>query len=137
MIKTLTARYRNPIYLFVNLLLPLYAALILLVVYHPFQGDLVCFTREGVEEIPGCTGQGEPGDDYCTVRPYASYLTYKGNGRTHLGLCEGDYDNDDDCATSFYCFKRRKFDPVPGCEGEGHVEKTTEFPKQLYHLRNK
>ena len=112
MTKTLTARYGNPIYLSVNLLLPLYALLILLVVYHPFQGDLVCFTRDGVEKVPGCTGQGEPGDDYCTVRPSDSYLIYKGNGRTNLGLCEGDYDEDDDCASGFYCFERSKFDPV-------------------------
>ena len=119
MTKTLTARYGNPIYLSVNFLLPLYALLILLLVYHPFQGDLVCFTREGTEEVPGCSGQGKKGNDYCTVRPSENYLSYKGNGKTNLGLCEGDCDRDDDCATGFYCFKRRKFESVPGCEGEG------------------
>ena len=103
----------------VNLLLPLYASLILVVTYHSFQGDLVCFTREGTEEVPGCSGQGIKGDDYCTVRPSDSYLIYKGNGKTNLDLCEGDCDRNADCATGFYCFKRRKFESVPGCEGSG------------------
>ena len=105
MTKTLTARYGNPIYLSVNLLLPLYALLILLIVYHPFQGDLVCFTCDRVEEIPGCTGQGEPDNDRCTIGPSDSYLIYKGNGTTNLGFCEGDCDKDDDCAAGVYRLK--------------------------------
>ena len=119
MTKTLTARYGHLICLFFHSCLLLYALFSLLVTYDSFEGDLVCFTRDGVEKVPGYTGQGESGDDYCTVRPSDSYLIYKGNGRTNVGLCEGDCDKDDDCATGFYCFKRRRFDPVPECEGKG------------------
>ena len=45
------------------------------------------------------------------------------NSKTNLVLCEGDCDEDADCATGFYCFKRRKFESVPGCEGSGVREK--------------
>ena len=57
--------------------------------------------------------------DYCTVRPSDNYLFHKGNSETNLGLCEGDCDKDDDCATGFYCFKRVRFNSVPGCEVKG------------------
>jgi len=95
------------------------------------KGDLVCFTRDGdgTEAVPGCLGQGKPGDDYCTVRPSDSYLIYKGNDETNLGRCEGDCDKDTDCATGLYCFKRRKFAPVPGCEGLGARGKDYCIPK--------
>ena len=85
------------------------------------QGNLVCFTRQCnlIDAVPGCSGQGKAGDDYCTVRPSDNYLSYKGNDKTNLGLCEGDCDKDADCATGFYCFKRHKFTSVPGCEGAG------------------
>ena len=46
-----------------------------------------------------------------------------------MGLCEGDCDKDDDYDTGFYCFKRRRFDPVPGCEGEGARGKDYCIPK--------
>lgn len=38
---------------------------------------LRCFERDGEEEVPGCFGVGEWGEDYCY---------YAGNG---LGQCEG------------------------------------------------
>lgn len=51
-------------------------------------------------------------------------LEVKGdNGRPRsafpLGLCEGDCDRDRDCDRDLKCFKRRRFDPVPGCSGSG------------------
>ena len=45
----------------------------------PFVGGLICFTREGPEIFPGYAGDGVSGDDYCTERPYGTYLVYKGN----------------------------------------------------------
>jgi len=89
-------------------------------------GDLVCFTREdkkSTDAVPGCAGEGKPGDDYCTVRPSDTYLLYTG-GRENLGRCEGNCGNDDDCGTDNHendlgCFKRRGLDPVPGCDGLG------------------
>jgi len=86
-------------------------------------GDLVCFTREDEESVPGCAGEGKPGDDYCTVRPSDTYLSYTREGE-NLGRCEGNCGDDDDCGTDNHgndlgCFKRRGFDPVPGCDGLG------------------
>jgi len=89
------------------------------------EDDLVCFTRDGIEEVPGCTHEGMAGDDYCTDRPYPTYLAMRkkngGNpkkGET-LGLCEGDCDDDDDCQEGLVCFKRKELDPVRGCDGKG------------------
>lgn len=55
---------------------------------------------------------GECGDDY-----------YHGSDPTYLcNECEGDCDDDDDCAGDLVCFKRSSIDgfqAVPGCGGEG------------------
>jgi len=92
---------------------------------------LVCFTREGTEGVPGCTGTGEDGHDYCTDRPDADYLAYVGNTDLPLyalpesvfplGNCEGDCDNDGDCDASLNlkCFTRNGFTNVPSCNGKG------------------
>jgi len=87
-------------------------------------GDLVCFTRDGTEEVPGCSGVGIEGNDYCIVRPYETYLAYVvKNGepvdRYPLGVCEGHCLRDSDCADGLVCYKRSYFDPVPGCDGAG------------------
>jgi hypothetical protein len=36
-----------------------------------------------------------------------------------LGHCEGDCDNDEECAGSMVCFERGGTQEVPGCEGVG------------------
>ena len=36
-----------------------------------------------------------------------------------LAECEGDCDNDDDCAGNLVCFKRDQFENIPGCSGRG------------------
>jgi hypothetical protein len=38
------------------------------------------------------------------------------------GLCQGDCDDDDDCADGFVCSQRDAFESVPGCFGEGLAE---------------
>ena len=53
------------------------------------------------------------------VKQAMTILVYKGNGKTNLGLCEGDCDEDADCTTGFYCFRRNRFKSVPGCKGKG------------------
>ena len=77
--------------------------------------------------VPGCAGEGKPGDDYCTVRPSDTYLSITGEDK-NLGRCEGNCGDDDDCGTDNHgndlgCFKRRGFDPVPGCDGLGAKDK--------------
>uniref|UniRef100_A0A7S4I3A4 Uncharacterized protein n=1 Tax=Odontella aurita TaxID=265563 RepID=A0A7S4I3A4_9STRA len=98
-------------------------------------------------EIPGCAfpsldvdedGGDEKkaktysGRDFC-VEPRRPVLTTrrrsnekdKQNNRANsgpaikLGECEGDCDNDDDCALGLRCFRRNGKRAVPGCDGTG------------------
>lgn len=41
------------------------------------------------------------------------------NGSSDLGLCQGDCDDDDECAEGLMCFKRSGYDDVLGCRGSG------------------
>jgi len=82
---------------------------------------LVCFQRSGFTAVPGCSGQGTEGWDYC-VTPFLDSSpgvnpTPAGVGT--LGLCEGDCDRDSDCASGLVCHQRSGFTAVPGCDGEG------------------
>jgi hypothetical protein len=52
--------------------------------------------------VPGCTGSGTSGNDYCTVAP-PGRLVLMGNNNVPannfpLGRCQGDCDLDADCA---------------------------------------
>ena len=85
------------------------------------QSGMFCFQRSGVDEVPGCQGQGRPGKDYCFDRPPA-YLWIMGNDGSPaknfpLGVCEGDCDNDEECATGLTCMQRNGNEAVPGCQG--------------------
>lgn len=51
-----------------------------------------------------------------------NYLFFIGSGPFEsgaLGLCQGDCDNDGECAGDLVCFQRNGNTTVPGCEGEG------------------
>ena len=68
------------------------------------QWGLNCYERDGTETVPGCTGGGESGKDYCYVPP-SGELVLMGDedepaANFPLGECEGDCDNDGDCAVS-------------------------------------
>eukprot|EP00521_Asterionellopsis_glacialis_P013403 CAMPEP_0195309330 /NCGR_PEP_ID=MMETSP0707-20130614/38686_1 /TAXON_ID=33640 /ORGANISM="Asterionellopsis glacialis, Strain CCMP134" /LENGTH=236 /DNA_ID=CAMNT_0040373627 /DNA_START=150 /DNA_END=857 /DNA_ORIENTATION=- len=95
--------------------------------------NLRCFGRTGSEAVPGCSGMGTSGDDYCFDA--SGYLVYVSNSdgtnpivpfadkdfrliNTGLFECAGDCDSDDDCADNLRCFHRSanvKNAPVPGC----------------------
>ena len=116
---------------------------------------LYCFTRDPDEfpEIPGCTGSTEEanGYDVCFERP-ANYVFKTGNegndnrGNPYLlGACEGDCDNNSECAEGLVCFQRTGFEPVPNCEGVGRKagddicinptpEVRTPYLRSLYYL---
>lgn len=106
--------------------------------------DLVCYQRDAFEPVPGCSGRGEEGMDYCTVgfsdelvvslAPVSTETlppelqsnlppleTIGDNLPLPLGMCQGDCDNDDDCLDELVCFQRDLLDPVPGCAGEGQI----------------
>ena len=83
------------------------------------EGDLICFHR-GDADVPNCLGT--PGaSDYC-IKPVAGLLIERGNNGNPsanfpLGECEGDCDNDGDCAGDLVCFQRNGLESVPGCAG--------------------
>jgi hypothetical protein len=65
------------------------------------QRGLVCFQRSGVQAVPGCSGTGTSGNDYCTL-PAVGQLVLMGDanipaGAFPLSRCEGDCDTDADC----------------------------------------
>ena len=78
------------------------------------QAGLVCLMRDNYEHVPGCDGsQGTQFDattDFCYVPipldPNLPPLVIKGDGGNPasafpLGLCEGECDNDNQCAVSY------------------------------------
>jgi hypothetical protein len=81
-------------------------------------GDLICFQRSGFTLVPGCLGQGVKDIDYC-IEQKMELRGDQGNPSHTLGLCEGDCDNDSNCADGLVCFQRSGFTPVPGCDGVG------------------
>ena len=50
---------------------------------------------------------------------YFSDDEYYGDDNLPLQLCQGDCDDDGDCAGGLKCFQRYGFAPVPGCSGNG------------------
>lgn len=87
-------------------------------------GDMVCLQRDTGVPVPECEGAPRSNYDYCISRPSPNYLIYKYNdyepsssNNYTLGECEGDCDDDDDCANGLVCFQRSGIDVVPGCVG--------------------
>jgi len=88
-------------------------------------GNLVCYQRKRFEHVPGCSGQGDEGTDYCCHRP-SNWLFFMDDdlGESAYGLCEGHCRSDSDCNGDLICFKRSDAsDLVPGCDGEGYASK--------------
>ena len=105
--------------------------------------NLVCFQRDGDEEVPGCAGTPERSADYCvfpadatpppstvmvgaTMPPGTTPTTVQlefvsDGGSAPLGLCQGDCDSDDDCVDNLVCFQRDALEKVPGCLGSGDM----------------
>ena len=79
---------------------------------------LKCFQRDGKEAVPGCSGSGKKGWDYCVDEKYL-VETGDGLGKNAYGLCEGDCDHDSDCKSGLTCFQRDGNEAVPGCSGSG------------------
>jgi predicted ThiF/HesA family dinucleotide-utilizing enzyme len=87
-------------------------------------GDMACFQRNGTEAVPGCAGTGTSSQDYCYKPNGTTALAYTGDNNAPtrsfpLGNCEGDCDNDADCAVGHACFQRGGVETVPGCTGLG------------------
>ncbi|GFH44862.1 hypothetical protein CTEN210_01336 [Chaetoceros tenuissimus] len=89
------------------------------------EGNLVCAQRNSFEEVPGCRGEGGTtdieGKDVCIQPPKIKYIG-ECKSSWKCGLCQGDCDDDDDCADGLVCRQRNAFESVPGCFGEGLAE---------------
>jgi hypothetical protein len=85
------------------------------------QPGLICWERKIGEPAPGCTlstQQRNSPFDFC-VAASARLIkaTYVGNNDvSNLGLCQGDCDNDDDCAEGLRCHQRSRGQSAPGCD---------------------
>ncbi|KAL7527382.1 hypothetical protein ACHAXR_001928, partial [Thalassiosira sp. AJA248-18] len=86
--------------------------------------NLFCFQRNGIEPVPGCSGDGVSGKDYCyALQPATSptpsptdplspsgVLVVVGDNwspadKFPLGECQGDCDGDGDCdGPNLFCF---------------------------------
>jgi hypothetical protein len=85
-------------------------------------GVLKCFQRDGLTgltPVPGCSGSGISGYDYCIYPELKDFGVTPPASQLPLELCEGDCDNDSDCAFGLNCFERNGLTPVPGCSGNG------------------
>ena len=78
---------------------------------------MFCFQRSGSEAVPGCSGSGTYGWDYCAAGTGLVSIGADPTGR--LAECQGDCDRDEDCQEGLTCFQRDGYTAVPGCVGEG------------------
>ena len=79
---------------------------------------LKCFKRSGTESVPGCSGAGVSGKDYCYAEPALQYIG-DCSSSSPCGLCQGDCDGDSHCGSGLKCFQRSGTESVPGCSGLG------------------
>jgi hypothetical protein len=82
-------------------------------------GGLKCFQRDGIAPVPGCSSRGISGSDYCIYPELKDFGLIPPAIELPLQLCQGDCDDDGDCASGLKCFQRTGLTPVPGCYGSG------------------
>ena len=99
---------------------------------------LICFHRASFEAVPGCSGLGISGINYCfstSIEPTPTLApnTVPGIPSAELavvnigqclrddpcGECEGYCEDDSECAEGLRCFSRRHLEPIAGCRGVG------------------
>eukprot|EP00581_Thalassiosira_minuscula_P013152 CAMPEP_0183729502 /NCGR_PEP_ID=MMETSP0737-20130205/30475_1 /TAXON_ID=385413 /ORGANISM="Thalassiosira miniscula, Strain CCMP1093" /LENGTH=487 /DNA_ID=CAMNT_0025961705 /DNA_START=130 /DNA_END=1590 /DNA_ORIENTATION=- len=100
------------------------------------EGSAVCFKRDTNEAVPGCSGVGSWGTDYCYAArsfglPLLADVTEE---EFPLSACQGDCDGDDDCEGSLLCFQRDRDETVPGCSGEGTDATDYCFDRRINYL---
>ena len=97
--------------------------------------NLICYQRSSGDTVPpGCSGTTTESTDYCydpndgAPPPSTTTLGIVGdNGSPSsvfpLGRCQGDCDDDSECAAGLVCFDRNSGDSVPGCGGTPEGDK--------------
>ncbi|KAL9184020.1 hypothetical protein ACHAXT_002106 [Thalassiosira profunda] len=81
------------------------------------EGALLCFEGNGLESVPGCSGDRLDGAGYCFHRPTANYLF--ASKERPLGNCMGYCEDDGDCGPGLICEHRSGTETIPGCNGLG------------------
>ena len=88
---------------------------------------MICFKRDGLTPIPGCSGTGTLDDDYCVIRLPNMLVIVGDNDNPSsafpLQECEGDCDTDEDCDLDLICQLRDDVEEVQGCTGNGESGK--------------
>lgn len=74
------------------------------------------------------TESGKNCMDWAPPSPPSNELVIEGNDGSPaeafpLNKCQGDCDNDSECARGLYCFQRDALESVPGCSGSGESKK--------------
>ena len=93
------------------------------------EGDLICQSRDALETVSGCSGEGGSrdmfGKDICVTPPSGgNEINNVGNpctdtfGTDQCEVCTGDCDNDDDCAGAMRCAQRGRSDGLENVPGE-------------------
>ncbi len=67
-----------------------------------------------------------------TAKPTRLLINKVGNGGSPsevfpLGLCQGDCDDDDECAGDLICYQRERNEAVPGCSGGQNERDNTDY----------
>merc|ERR1711865_1176425 len=81
-----------------------------------------CFERTGDGEVPSCNSANAITDwDYCIAEDSEVLwnVDVSGAGDGGLTKCEGDCDNDSQCASGLVCIQRDGHADVPGCGSAG------------------
>ncbi|CAB9514038.1 receptor-like protein kinase [Seminavis robusta] len=89
------------------------------------EDGLICYKRPGddTSTVPGCSGEGVPGSDYCIVFADGTLIIrdQQCSETNPCSTCEGDCDSDFECEDGLVCRERDvgTNDAVPGCLGLG------------------
>lgn len=86
--------------------------------------------RTDFESVPGCSGGGIDGKDYCYDSSFSNIFadSLQANADCTISQpcdrCQGDCTQDADCKGNLVCFRRTSGEPVPGCVsgGGGDIE---------------
>ena len=82
---------------------------------------LNCFRRSALEPVPGCTGTGKRGVNYCYIPPPGRLVVKDKGPNPSLEKCEGHCLENSDCVGELKCFLRMYMQEVPGCDGLGAI----------------
>lgn len=86
-------------------------------------GELMCYHRRRKEDVPGCTGEGTSGTNYCFQPRNEKEVIFHPvrPGRFQLEECHGSCMSDLDCSPGLQCFRRDGEEGIPGCTGTGRI----------------